>query len=203
MDCKQATRYIHEFLDEDISRQQENQLKEHLLQCVDCKQRFQSLQYTIAFVQSASHIYAPQDFKDRVLAALPKESYKQILKQRMQRHPFLVAASLFLLLMTGSLMSLWTENDQFQITADQLNKLQIDEVGHKVIVPSNSVINGDIVVHNADIDIEGQVRGNVTVIDGTIYLASTGSVTGEREEIHQAVEWVWYKIKKIAYQVVP
>ena len=203
MDCKLAIGYIHEYLDEEISRQQELQLEEHLIHCVDCKQRFQALQHTVAFVQSASHIYAPQDFANRVLAVLPKESYKDIWMQKMQRHPLLVAASLFLLLMTGSLASFWHEDNQFQLTADQLNKLQIDEMTGKVIVPTNSVVNGDIMVRNADLDIKGHVRGNVTVIDGSIYLASTGSITGQQEEIHQKVEWVWYHVKKIAHQIVP
>jgi len=203
MDCKQATRYIHEYLDEEISEQHEMQLDEHLLHCVDCKQRFRALQQTVAFVQSASHIYAPLNFTDRVLAALPKESYGHIWKRRMRRHPFLVAASLFVLIMTGSLVSVWNEDHQFQLTSDQLNKIQIDEVTRKVIVPANSVVNGDIVVRNADIDVNGHVHGNVTAIDGSIYLASTGSITGEREEIHQAVEWVWYNMKRIAYLIVP
>lgn len=203
MDCKQANRYIHEYLDEEISRQQELQLEEHLIHCVDCKQRFQALQQTVAFVQSASHIYAPVNFTDRVLAALPKESYGHIWRQRMRRHPLLVAASLFLLLMTGSLASLWNEGNQFQLTSNQLNKLQIDELTGKVIVPEDIVVNGDIVVRNADIDVKGQVNGSVTAIDGSIYLASTGAITGEKEEIHQAVEWVWYHMKRIAYHVVP
>ncbi|RXT05321.1 zf-HC2 domain-containing protein [Ammoniphilus sp. CFH 90114] len=203
MNCEQATRLIHDFLDDDLSRHDELELKKHLLQCTDCKGRFHALQQTIALVQSASHIYAPADFTDRVLAALPKETAVQILKKRLQRHPFLVAASLFILMMTGSTTAYWIEDKQFQLSADQLQKLEIDNVSNKVIVPANSVVNGDIMVRNADITIEGQVQGNVVAIDGRIYLASTGSIMGEKEEINQAVEWVWYNLKKVAYQIIP
>lgn len=203
MDCKQATGFIHDYLDETIRQNEEQHLNEHLLHCIGCRARFQSLRQTIAFMQSASHIHAPQDFTDKVMAALPKETMSQIWRQRMHRHPFVVAASLFVFLMAGSMVSLWSEDQQFQLSADQLHKLEIDEKQNKVIVPANSVVTGDIVIHNADLAIEGQVKGNVTVIDGHIYLASTGSVLGEREEVHQAVGWVWYNLKRVAYQLVP
>lgn len=203
MNCEQAARQIHDYLDEDISQHDEQELKKHLLQCMDCKRRFHSLQQTIAIVQSASHIYAPHDFTDRVLAALPKETAMQLWKKRLQRHPFLVAASLFVLMMAGSTTAYWYEDNQFQLSAEQMQKLEIDNAGNNIIVPANSVVSGDIVVRNADITVEGQVQGNVVAIDGRIYLASTGQITGEREEIHQAVEWVWYNLKKVAYQIIP
>lgn len=203
MNCEQATRQIHDYLDEDISQHDELELKKHLLQCMDCKRRFHSLLQTIALVQSASHIYAPHDFTDRVLAALPKETAMQLWKKRLQRHPFLVAASLFVLMMAGSTTAYWHEDNEFQLSAKQMQKLEIDNEGQKIIVPANSVVSGDIVVRNADITVEGQVEGNVVAIDGRIYLASTGHITGEKEEINQAVEWVWYNLKKVAFQIIP
>ena len=47
---------------------------------------------------------------------------------------------------------------------------------------------------NGDIVIEGEVDGNVTVINGQ-YMASTAVVTGQIEEIDEMFEWLWYKIK--------
>ncbi|WP_134704823.1 zf-HC2 domain-containing protein [Ammoniphilus sp. YIM 78166] len=203
MDCEQTTRLIHEYLDDDIHRDDELELKKHLLQCADCKERFHALQQTIALVQSTSHIYAPIGFTDRVLAALPKETFAQLMKKRLQQHPFLVAASLFIVMMAGSMTAYWHEDRQVQLSADQLQQLEIDHLNNKVIVPANSVVNGDIVVRNTDIAVEGAVKGNVVAIDGRIYLASTGSISGNKEEINQAVEWVWYNLKRVAYQIIP
>jgi hypothetical protein len=49
-------------------------------------------------------------------------------------------------------------------------------------------------VKNGDILVEGSVDGNITVINGQ-YMASTANVTGQIDEINQAFEWLWYKIK--------
>jgi anti-sigma factor RsiW len=204
MECDQAHRLIHEYLDEDINSGQEQELKRHLTDCSRCRGQFQAFQQTIALVQSASHVYAPAGFSDQVLARLPKEQFIQRLKKRMQHHPLLVAATLFLLLMGTSAFSLWIEGDEnFQLIAKQPEKLEVDSENHMVIVPTDSVINGDIIVRNANVSVKGRVEGNVVAIDGRIYLASTGSISGERTEIDEAVEWVWYKLKSTAYHVVP
>ena len=46
--------------------------------------------------------------------------------------------------------------------------------GQTVIVPNGEVVKGDIVVKNGDIVVEGEVDGNVTVINGQ-YMASYSS----------------------------
>jgi len=72
-----------------------------------------------------------------------------------------------------------------------------------VIVPEGEVIEGDLVVKNGNLRIEGQVDGNVTVIRGTKYMASTAVVTGNSEEIDEVFDWLWYKIKKTVNDVFP
>lgn len=203
MDCKQAVSYIHEYLDRELSRHQETELKKHLTICSHCKKRFQSLQQTVAFVQSASHVRAPMNFTKQVLDALPKASYGYIWKQKMRRHPFLVAGTIFALFALVVLFAQWTGDQQFHLTADQLHRLHIDDETGKVIVPSNSVVTGDIIVRNADIEVKGRVMGDVTAIDGSVILASSGSVSGKREEIDQAMEWLWYHIRSFAVKIAP
>ncbi|WP_322619377.1 bactofilin family protein [Bacillus fonticola] len=68
-------------------------------------------------------------------------------------------------------------------------------------MPEGEVVSGDIVVKNGEIRIEGQVDGDVTIINGERYLASAGDVTGEIEEIDQVFSWLWYHIKKTAFNV--
>lgn len=51
-------------------------------------------------------------------------------------------------------------------------------------------------MRNGDIRIEGEVQGDVTVINGEKYMASAGNVTGEIEEIDEAFGWMWFKLKK-------
>ena len=65
-----------------------------------------------------------------------------------------------------------------------------------VIVPEGQIVEGDIVVKNGDLRIEGEVHGNVTIINGKRYLASAGNVTGDIQVINEVFEWVWYKMKE-------
>ena len=58
---------------------------------------------------------------------------------------------------------------------------------------SGETIEGNVVVQNGDIRIEGEVKGNVTVINGQKYMVKAGNVTGDIEVIDQAFEWMWYK----------
>ncbi len=72
----------------------------------------------------------------------------------------------------------------------------------KVIVPEGEVVKGDVVVKNGDLEIKGEVEGNVTVINGQQYMASAGKVTGEIEEVDAIFEWLWYHIKTAAKDAV-
>ena len=60
--CPNIVRYIHEYLDGDISRDHELELKAHLASCEKCQQHMHELSKVTAFNQSASHITAPSGF---------------------------------------------------------------------------------------------------------------------------------------------
>jgi anti-sigma factor RsiW len=128
----------------------------------------------------------------RVMEKLPREKKRIRVQRWMQRHPFLTAASLFILLTTGSLFTAWNGEEQFSVSTRENVIIR----GHTVIVPKGETVKGDIVVRNGSIRIEGKVEGDVTVIHGEKYLASAGQVTGEIEEINQVFEWIWYNIKE-------
>ncbi len=68
--------YMHDYLDGDITSENEQKLKHHLQQCEECQHHFHELKKAIAFVQSTSHISAPDDFTNKVMDRLPKEKKK-------------------------------------------------------------------------------------------------------------------------------
>jgi anti-sigma factor RsiW len=186
--------YMHEFLDEDISDENEQELREHLRTCPACEQHFKELKKAIAFVQSTAHIKAPDDFTSGIMANLPKEGRKIEVSRWLKHHPLLSAASLFILLMAGSLFTSWNQDDQFSFSKQP--NLVVEN--NTVIVPEGEVVTGDIVVRNGKVQIEGEVQGDVTVINGEKYLASAGHVTGEIREVDALFEWIWYHIKTTA-----
>jgi anti-sigma factor RsiW len=190
--------YMHDFLDEDITPDNEKELRAHLQTCQDCETHFRELKKAVAFVQSTAHIKAPEDFTSGVMAALPKEKTKVEVNRWFKRHPFLAAASLFILLMGASILSTWNQEQQFSFSKQPNLIVENDTV----IVPEGEVVKGDIVVRNGKLKIEGEVQGDVTVINGEQYLASAGKVTGEISEVNEVFEWIWYHIKETAKNTV-
>ncbi|MGE7919570.1 zf-HC2 domain-containing protein [Viridibacillus sp. NPDC093762] len=187
---KHIGEYMHEYLDGDISREHEIELKAHLQSCDNCRQHMQELNSTIAFVKSAAVVSVPLDFKQNVMIRLPKGKSGVGVQRWLRRHPIFVAAAMFCILMSTSLLTGFNDNKEFSVTKQP--NLVVD--GQTVIVPAGKTVTGDIVVKNGDILVEGSVDGNITVINGQ-YMASTANVTGQIDEINQAFEWLWYKIK--------
>ncbi|MGE8207481.1 zf-HC2 domain-containing protein [Heyndrickxia sp. NPDC080065] len=190
--------FMHEYLDGDITPEQETALKKHLQTCQECGKHFQELKKTSAIIKSTSIIAAPSDFTSKVMGKLPKEKRKVGFKRWLSHHPFMAAASLFIILMGGSMFSMWNDNQEFSFTKKP--NLQVED--HTVIVPKGETVNGDLIVKNGDLRIEGKVDGNVTVINGDQYMASAGNVTGDIKEINEVFDWLWYQIKSGCKEVV-
>jgi anti-sigma factor RsiW len=188
---------IHQYLDHDIKQQDERILKEHLQSCADCTQHMHELEKSIALVQSTSHIEAPMDFTQAIMDRLPKEKKTISVNRWLKGHPLLAAASLFMLLMTGSLFSSWSTDSEFSVSKQP--NLVVEN--NTVTVPEGETVEGDVTVKGGTINIEGKVEGNVTVINGE-YMASAGQVTGDVEEINEAFEWIWYQMKSLSREVV-
>ncbi|MEH7304976.1 anti-sigma factor [Neobacillus drentensis] len=195
---EQIIELMHEYLDEEITPEKERTLREHLQSCKECEAIFNELKKTIAFVKSVSYMQAPDDFTANVLARLPKEKRKISMQRWLKNHPMLTAASLFLILMMGSLLSTWNEEREFSVTKQK----NLVVHNNTVIVPKGETVKGDVIVRNGKLKIEGEIQGDVTVINGEKYLASAGHVTGQIEEVNEVFDWIWYHIKKTTKDVI-
>jgi anti-sigma factor RsiW len=189
---------MHEQLDGDILPEDERILKEHLNRCKSCQRHFYELEKSIALVQSTSHVEAPDGFTANVMERLPKQKRRVSVKRWIRSHPFVVAASFFLLFMGTSLFASWSSDQTFSVSGQ--SNLVVEN--NHVIVPEGEVVKGDVVVKNGNITVKGKVDGNVTVINGQQYMASAGQVTGKITVIDEMFEWLWYKIKSIGSDVI-
>ena len=195
----QIVHYMHAYLDGDISRDEERLLKEHLDSCKECKEIMNGLTESIAFIGSASKIKAPDNFVNSVMTRLPKEKSQAGAQRWLRKHPLFAAAAMFLILMSATLFSSYDNDQQFSVTKQP--NLIVE--GQKVLVPAGEVVEGDIVVKNGILQIDGEVDGDVTVIRGSKYMASTAIVTGKSQEIDQVFDWLWYKMKKAVQDIFP
>lgn len=203
MSCKAMQVQIHEYLDGEILREEEVKLKEHLRICTDCHQHLLELEKTLALVQSLPRVKSSPEFTDSVMARLPKERKRNTISLWMRNHPLTVAASIFFVLMLGSSVLSWYGDDrQLQISADAIESHSLLVEGDRVVVPADKVIEGDLIVRHGNIDVLGQVKGNVIAIDGEVLLASTAHISGKHEEINNLLAWMWYKIKSFGSAVI-
>lgn len=193
MDCRDAHRAMHDYLDGTLEVSRLRMLKRHLSACRSCGSHLDRLERTEAMLFTVPAPDAPDGLADRVLAALPKPSRRTVFLQWLKRHPAAAVAAIFLLMMMGSMATLWEKDPTLVIKGTDLDDVIIE--GDLVIVPEGSVVEGDLVVENGRLRVEGEIRGNLTVIDGSVNMASTAHIAGQITSIDQALDYFWFRIK--------
>ncbi|WLD93573.1 polymer-forming cytoskeletal protein [Alkalihalobacillus sp. AL-G] len=189
--------YMYKWIDETIEPLEKIELLQHVKACSRCQKKFEEIKSVDHLLDIHRTLKAPNGFTSKVLDRLPKEKTSTKANRWFKSHPLLTAAVVFLLLMSSAIFSEWGShtNEPISVSANGA-QVRIDEELGKVIVPEGEVVKGDLVVHNGDVEIAGKVQGDVTVINGSHYLASAGHIAGDSEEIHRVTEWVWYKVKE-------
>jgi anti-sigma factor RsiW len=194
MNCEEALPWMHEYLDGDLTGTPLTELKKHLLSCTDCSQRFRQMQNTEAMVRSLPHLAAAPDLTDRIMASLPKSPKRNIWLQWIQRHPAITVASMFLFIMLSSSLSLWNQDAEMVVKGSNLEQVVIK--GDTVYVPAGHIVNGNLMVKRGKIQIDGEVKGNLVVIDGSYNLASTAHISGKIKQVDQALYWLWFEVNE-------
>lgn len=195
MDCKQATSLMHEYLDDELFGEEALSLQRHLQECPSCQMHFKELEQAELMLFATikrSSLSASDELVDRIMKSIPSQQKQRAWLQWVKRHPALTAAAMFLLVMLFSTISLWNSDDQLIVKGKDLDHVVIN--GRTVTVPSGSKVVGNLTVENGTAEIYGEVEGNLTVIDGSYYQASTAKILGEVRSIDQALDWLWYRI---------
>lgn len=212
MECKVAMGKIHDYLDGELLREEMGALQAHMKACPACSARFEQLEKTDAAVFAAWEPVMPSAtldevssklLKERIMSQLPKPKNKERSRfvSLLYRYPGLTAAAVFLLVILGSSFATWEEDSRMIVSGEDLQHVVID--GNTVIVPEGVKISGNLTVENGKVEVQGSVDGDVTVIDGSMVLASTGHIAGQSRTIDQALDWFWYKVISTFGGVIP
>ncbi|GBF76106.1 hypothetical protein PA598K_04554 [Paenibacillus sp. 598K] len=206
MKCNVAIVWMHEYLDDDLPREQVKELKAHLLVCPDCRQRFDQLQRTDAMIHATmveglhepasdgTEAIASRALTEKIMASLPKQRHKQGWASFIRKHPALTVAVVFGLVMFSSFLAMWGQNSELIVRGQNVDLEQLVIEDGRVVVPEGAQIRGNLTIENGVADVYGEVLGNLTVIDGSTNLASTAKIVGENRQINQAIDWLWYKV---------
>lgn len=200
MDCRTAISLMHEYLDGDLAQDKAIELNGHLRGCASCTQHYNQLQRTTAMIQAIPNMKAPEDLTNRIMNALPQQrKRKNRMMQWVQKHPAFTAAAVFALVMLSSFMSMWNEENELIVKGADLSQVVIQ--GDTVIVPEGTKVAGNLTVEHGKAVVNGEVEGDVIVIDGSLNMASTAHIAGQVTTVNQALDWVWYKLGE-AYSYV-
>jgi len=202
MECKTAVSLMHDYLDDDLSKEQSLMLKAHLLSCPNCRMDFKELEQTDMMLYSLPHNIpsASYELTDRIMNQIPQRKKQKVWVKWMKIHPAATAAAVFLVIMLFSAINIFNQNNQLVIHGNDLDEVVIN--GNTVIIPEGTTVAGDLTVENGKAEVFGDVQGNLTVIDGSVYKASTAHISGEVKSVDRALDWIWYKISNVFSEVV-
>ncbi|KIL37997.1 anti-sigma W factor [Gordoniibacillus kamchatkensis] len=196
MNCRDAIPLMHEYLDGDLPGTEAAKLKEHMLACRDCRAMFEQFEKTEALVRSLTPAPVPDDLTPKIMSGIPKPRRRSGWLRWVRRHPAVSVAAVFVAVMLVSFASLWNQDAELAVKGADLDQVQIH--GHTVIVPQGRTVHGNLVVENGEVRVDGEVTGNLTVIDGTVNMASTAHIAGQIKQVDQALDYVWYKLNEWA-----
>ncbi|WP_077305783.1 zf-HC2 domain-containing protein [Terribacillus halophilus] len=202
MNCEESLKLMHQYLDGDASEEEAQLLREHLHECPECQQHYQELKQTESLLSGAAYeLSAPAGFTASVMAKLPKEKKRVGYMRWFRTHPVITAAAVFFLFMFTSVFSAW--NNDASVSVSKQEGLIVEN--DLVIVPEGVTVEGDLVVENGDLDIRGEVDGDVTILNGDLVegagakanMAAADNITGEYQEIDRMFGWLWFHMKQV------
>lgn len=199
MECKDALPLLHEYLDGGLQDHAAVVLNQHLLSCEACRKRLRQLEKTEALLQSWKPQQVPNGLTERIMNSLPQTKRNNAWYSWVRRHPAISAAAVFFLVMFSSFLSTWNENHELTVKGSDLQSVVIKD--NTVYVPEGTTIAGDLTVENGKLQVNGDIKGNIIVIDGSVNLASTAHISGQIKQIDEAFSWIWYKMNQWLVQM--
>lgn len=194
MNCKKAIEMMHDYLD-DINKKCSNELQRHQEYCKSCKSIFEELKMTDKKLKNKVNEELTCDFVDNIIKEISGKKRTQKINIFSRKYPAIFAASIFLILFSISLISYIIPDDELKIVSENQQDLIVS--GSEVIIPVGEEIEGDILIENGDLNIQGAVSGNVTVVNGELLLASVDNIDGNTNQIDRFFEILWYRIKNL------
>jgi len=194
MNCKQANPLIHDYLDATLEGFELTELKQHLLDCPSCRKVLDGLEQAEACLRVMPQPSVDDGLADRIMLALPRRSKVIQFRGWLKRHPAISVAAVFVVVMMSSFLSLWNSEQELMVKGNDLEDVIIQ--GDMVIIPEGSTVNGDLLIENGKLQVFGNIEGNLVVVDGSIFTASTATIAGQVTSVNETIDRFWFKVKE-------
>jgi anti-sigma factor RsiW len=194
MNCRDMVPLIHAHLDRTLDQAEQGLLQQHLIECQACNTLLDRYEQTEAFIQYMPEPVVSEDLTERIMKALPKQERSVRFKGWVKRHPAVSVAVVFMMVMMSSFLSLWDTEQNLVLKGADLDDIVIE--GNTVIIPAGRTVDGDLFVENGQLQVDGVVQGNLTIVDGSVHMASTASIAGQVTSVNQTIDYFWFKVKE-------
>ncbi|MDF2936468.1 MAG: anti-sigma factor [Paenibacillaceae bacterium] len=194
MNCSEAITVMHEYFDGEADAAAASALKKHLETCPSCRRLFKQMESTEAMLRVPVRSTPPVGLTESIMSSLPQPAKRSRWGQMLKQHPIAVIACAILVIMLAHYTSR-VYSDRDMVVQGALDQLFIS--GDTLVVPEGVTVYGNLKVKRGKIQIDGNVEGDVTVINGSYNLASTAYISGQVTMIDAAVDRLWYRIKNM------
>ncbi len=194
MECREASHWMQEYLDGTLTGPTLTQWRAHIAGCAECQKQLERLEETEIFIQTLPAPREPDGLADRIMQALPRPSRTVAFRRWIKHHPAAAVAVVFLLVMMSSFLSLWDRESNLIVKGSDLEDVIIQ--GDLVIVPEGSIIDGSLTIENGKLQLDGTIMGDLTIVDGSYYMASTASIAGDVNDINRTIDYFWFRVKE-------
>lgn len=192
MECRDFKKLMHALLDDELNPDTRSKMEEHATACPECRKHYTNLGFVVQKLETADWQKAPAHFTENLVSVMQRQN----MQRRNWRVPLvrwtgIAAAAIFVF----GLGIWWAMPDHFSMTADPSNGLIVN--GNQVIVPEGQEHDGNLVIHNGDVVVEGKVKGDVVTLNGQIYKRAGADISGKTEEVNESFQILGYYLEKI------
>ncbi|MNC25368.1 Anti-sigma-W factor RsiW [compost metagenome] len=194
MHCPEAVALMHDYFDGDLDAVSASALRTHLEACPACRKLFKQFEGTEALVRVPLKSTVPVGLTDGIMSSIPQASKRSRWAHMIKLHPVAAAACAILIILLAHYTSR-VYSDQDMVVQGALDQLFIS--GDTLVVPEGVTVYGNLKVKRGKIQIDGNVEGDVTIINGSYNLASTAYISGRVTVIDAALDWIRYRIRNL------
>lgn len=172
-ECLPLEPLFDKYLDRDITVEEYRLLRTHLGQCAQCSEDWHALERSVRQLECLDGLKVSDSFMPKLMTRLPEKSVKRFPVQWRRWTVGAVAAGLLIAAVgLGSMSDGYTA----MMTVPGPGGSRTMEAHEVTILPSDTVLQGNLTVVNGDVYVAGKVEGGISAVGGKVNRAGAMEV---------------------------
>lgn len=166
MNCREAERLCHNYLDREITVAESTELWRHLRDCARCGENWLALRRAVDLLAALPDEHPGPSLLSHVMMRLPRPRSRFYLKLNAWQT---AAAVLFVAAVTSLGFFISPQLAATAVENGEGRAIVVPRPGRTFVIPAGAIVDGDLIVQG-DVYLHGQVRGKIR---------ATGRITGD------------------------